>query len=132
MKTLLVDANIIIRFLLGDHRTLSQQATTLFSQSQAGKYLLYIDEVVIAEVVWVLSSFYQVSRVDIVSKLEHLMSQEWVENPKKSIALHALSLYKKTAFDYIDCWLLALAKKYDVSLETFDRKLKRANKKQSL
>lgn len=128
MKTLLVDTNIIVRFLLSDHKTLSTQARTLFTRAQEGKHFIYLDDVVIAEVVWVLSSFYRVPRADIAIKLEQLIGQDWIENSKKSLILQALSLYRETTLHYIDCWLLATAKKYEFPLETFDRKLKRAYK----
>lgn len=120
-----LDANVIIRFLLNDHPSLSEKARSIMASAQKGEYALYIDEVVVAEVVWVLSSFYEIKREGIASRLLAMVSEPWVVNPRKKIILIALNLYRTSSVDYIDAWLAAVSRKKRISLETFDIGLRR-------
>lgn len=129
ISTLLADANVIIRFLLNDHPKLSQEAKTIFSKAEKGVIKIYLDEVVLAEVVWTLSSFYKVKKTDLVDKLEKLLSQDWIINPRKSILFETLDLYKRSNVEYIDCWIFVVSKAQRLKLETFDKKLKKLRSK---
>lgn len=120
-----IDANVIIRFFLNDHPTLSKKAQSIIADAQKGAYSLYVDEVVVAEVVWVLSSFYEINREGIASRMLTLLSEPWVVNPRKKIILTAFALYRTSSVDYIDAWLAAVSRKKRIPLETFDTGLRR-------
>ena len=51
-KQIIIDANILIRFLTQDHPTLSPRAREIFSKAEKGEILLYFDEIVMAETVF--------------------------------------------------------------------------------
>src|SRR3989338_2859411 len=125
IKTSVIDANIIIRFLLHDHPSLSSLAKSIFLKAEQGKIKLYFDEVVIAEVVWTLSSFYKIKKADLVDRMEKLLSQDCVVNSKKNIINKALLLYASSNLDYIDCWVYIVSKSQGMTLKTFDKKLKK-------
>lgn len=129
-KTILLDANVIIRFLLNDHPELSPQAKKIFSRAEKGLIKLYLDEVVMAEIVWTFSSFYKIKKVEIIDKIRALVAQNWIVNPRKGLILEAIEAYRQSNLAYIDCWILVLSKSMGINLETFDRKLTR-KKKQS-
>lgn len=124
-KILLIDANVIVHHLLGDHPTLSPQAKKLFIQAQLGKSLMYFDEVIIAEVVWVLKSFYKLPKENIVKQLMDIISQPWVINPRKKLIIASLEQFGISNFSYADCWVLAVAKHQKIKLETFDKALQK-------
>lgn len=124
-KIIFVDANIIVHHLLGDHPTLSPQAKKLFIRAQSGKIQLYFDEVIIAEVVWVLKSFYKIAKEDICQQLLDIITQEWVINPKKRLMIKSLEQFKITNLSYIDCWVLNVSKHKKLQLQTFDKALLR-------
>lgn len=124
-RTILIDANIVIRFLLGDHPEFSAKAKLIFTEAQAGLHTIYFDEVVIAEVIWTLSSYYRLEKTVIVNQLEKLISQKWIINPRKKLLLQSLFLYKEKGLDYIDCWIFIVNRSLKTSLETFDRDLKK-------
>lgn len=124
-SVVLIDANVLLRYLLGDHPTLSPRAKEQFAAAGAGKISIYLDEIVVAETIWVLSSFYKVARPVIAEKLELVVSQKWMINPRKSLILEALSLFRSSTFAYIDCWLLVVSRKKRLRLETFDEKLRK-------
>lgn len=122
-NTVLIDANIVIRFLLKDHSKLFQKANSLFQKAERGEINLYLDELAVAEIVWTLSSFYKIKRAVISARLDELISQNSIVNPKKKLLLMTLDLYKSTNLDYIDCWLYVISKSLKVKLETFDEDL---------
>lgn len=124
-QTLLIDANVVIRFLLNDHPALSFLSKSIFLKAQQGKIKIYLDEVVIAEVIWTLSSFYKIKKADLVDKIEKLISQNWIVNPRKTLFFKALNLFRSTSLDYIDCWIYTVSKSQGITLETFDKRLKK-------
>lgn len=125
----LIDTNVILRFLRRDDPVLSNEAKSLFLDAKQGKFTCYIDEVAIAESVWVLISVYKTKREDIVHGLETLLAKEWVVNPRKHIVLRALSFYRMSTLNYIDCWLLAVSEEKNIPIETFDEQLKKHKKR---
>lgn len=126
--TRLIDTNIILRFLRRDDPSLSSKAKTLFVQAEGGAFLCYVDEVTVAEVIWVATSVYKTKREGIADGLEQLLAKAWVVNPRKHTMLRALAFYRMSTFNYVDCWLLAVSEEKDIALETFDEKLKKKTK----
>lgn len=126
IKTVCLDANIIIRYLEADNLSLSPKAKKLFSRGEKGKIKIYLDEVIIAEVVWVLSSFYEQSRQAISTKLITLLNPKWITNPRKKLILATLNSYSVSNLSYIDNWILQVSKSKKLKLETFDKNLHKA------
>lgn len=123
--TRLIDTNIILRFLRRDDLSLSGKARALFLQAEGGAFVCYIDEVTIAEIIWVATSVYKANREEIANDLEELLAKEWVANLRKHTMLRAITFYRMSTLNYIDCWLLAVSEEKHIPLETFDKKLKK-------
>lgn len=124
-KAKLADTNVIIRYLLRDHSELSPKAKKLIEQAESDKYEIWIDEVVIAEVVWVLTIHYHQPKDQITLSLLDLLSLKRLINPRKSLIKEALRLFATKNLSYVDCWLLAVSKSKDLKLETFDKSLQK-------
>ncbi len=124
-KVILIDTNILLRFLLQDHPQHFIQAKSIFHQAALGRVKVYLDEVIVAEAVWVLTSHYDIDKLDASQKLIKFLSQRWVKNPRKKVILKALWLYSSTNLSYVDCWAWCVAKSQKMELGTFDRSLKR-------
>lgn len=130
MKQLIcIDTNILIRFLFADHPQLSPKAKQIFLSAQTGKTKIYLDEVIIAETVWLLTSFYKQKKEEIASQLLELVSQPWIINPRKKIILECLSMFSAKNLAYIDCWVYCVSKEISGKLETFDKKLEKLSEK---
>ncbi|MBI2028990.1 PIN domain-containing protein [Candidatus Gottesmanbacteria bacterium] len=126
MKTCIaIDTNIILRFLLKDHPQLSEKAKQLFSQAGKGACLIYLDEVIIAEVVWVLFSFYKKEKTEIIEQLTMLITQPWIVNNRKHTILAAFEMYRLSNFAYIDCWIYTVSKQLNYQFKTFDERLEK-------
>ena len=125
MKTICLDANIIVRFLENDSKELSPKAKRILESASKENRKLYIDEVVVAEVIWVLSSVYESPRDKIARQMSKLVNQNWVINPRKKTILNTLQRFSNSSLSYIDCWLLEVCAKRGLKLETFDKALQK-------
>ncbi|MFH2045933.1 MAG: type II toxin-antitoxin system VapC family toxin [Pseudomonadota bacterium] len=69
-----VDTNILIRFLIGDDELQAKQVYTIFKKAESEKEVLFVPLLVILEMVWVLESVYNISRVEILDSINDLLS----------------------------------------------------------
>lgn len=97
-----VDTNVILRFITREPPEMAQQALSLFAAVQKGEVSLILEEIVLAEVVWVLHSFYQYSPVEISNVLQELVSFPGIECEYKSVVLIALRLFASKNLDFVD------------------------------
>lgn len=124
-KLLCIDTNILARFFCADHPDLSPKAKEIFSKAQEGKIKIYLDEIIVAETVWLLSSYYKFKKESIVLQLQELVSQPWIINSRKKLILEVLELYSKLDFHYVDCWIYCMSKSVSGELKTFDKRLEK-------
>jgi len=97
-----VDANVILRFLTGDPPDTAAQARALFEAVERGEVTVLVDEIVIAEAVWVLHSFYRHSAAEIGRVMQELLSREGLQAKDKPSLLAALSLFAEKNVDFAD------------------------------
>ncbi|WP_289143067.1 PIN domain-containing protein [uncultured Brevibacillus sp.] len=122
-KQLLIDTNIIIRFLTNDHPEHSPKALELIKLAVEGKVTLYLDQLVVAESVWVLSKVYSFPRDVISDKLSQLVEFEGIHSPDKNVILLALDMFARHNVDYADALLAARAETLgDTVVVTFNTK----------
>ncbi len=114
----LVDANIILRYILDDHPELSTAAAAILEQQTV---TLPIE--VACEVVFVLQKVYAVDREEIRQQLGNLLIENLVEMEKSAVFLKALECYSKSKFDFVDCLLWAYHTVDQQTIFTFDNKL---------
>ena len=96
MKAL--DANILVRFLTNDDEKQAQKVYVILKQAEQDKETLFVPQLVVLELIWVLESAYQVSRkhiLDAISglllmpilKFEHQPAiQQWYQSAQKNKA----------------------------------------------
>ncbi len=116
-----VDASVVIRMLRADHPQQSAQATALFKRAEAGEFTLEISDVTAAEIVWVLTSFYQVSRPDVAHALLKLLGNPGVVAANAPWLIQALESFRDINVDASDCFLAAFAVAQKRALISFDR-----------
>ena len=117
----LVDTNLIVRYLVQDEERLAKAAGKLFEACDRGDVVIVLLPAVLAECVFVLDSFYEHPREDIVSALATLISSAGVEINEQAIHLDALDRYRKTKVHFVDCLIAATASAEDIPVATFGR-----------
>jgi predicted nucleic acid-binding protein len=121
MTTLLLDTNVIIRFLTGDHPTHSPRSRNLFARAAAGEVTLVLTDLALAESAWVLQSFYQLDRTAIAAALKGVIESTGVEVQNKAILVNALRNFAQTGVNFVDAYHAALAESESIAIASFDR-----------
>ncbi|EKE05701.1 MAG: PilT protein [uncultured bacterium] len=124
----LIDTNIVLRFIVGDNEVQKIQARKIFQDAQKGKINLLLKVVVIAEVCYVLESFYKQGREEVSSKLETFLSQRWIKVEDRKALLQMWKWYRQN-MHFVDSFLLASAKVNKQNLLSFDDDLIKKLKK---
>ena len=118
---IVLDTNYILRFLLKDNEDMYKISKNAITTNRC-----FIDNEVLAEVVFVLLKVYQVPKADIRVTLEKFISFENIILNNKNIIINALKIFEENNLDFVDAILCAKSKKYIV--KTFDQKLKKCIK----
>ena len=121
--TVFVDTNVFLRFFVNDVATQYEKARVLFEAAETGKVKLETSELVIAEVVWVLESFYGFSRKEISEVLSTLLSSRNLKIASHARMNEAVRLHAAGNMDFIDAYNIAYVRSKEYSkVATFDSK----------
>jgi predicted nucleic-acid-binding protein len=120
-----VDTNVLARLILQDEPDQHAIAHRLF-EAQAGEAgSIWISDVVLAELVWVLTRAGGCSRPEVVTVLRALLSNATVRLASPGAVEQALALYEAGPADFADCLLAAQAHGQGAQpVMTFDRKMR--------
>jgi predicted nucleic-acid-binding protein len=114
----LVDANIVLRYLLDDHAELSPKAAEILE-----RHSVTLPVEVGCEVIYVLQKIYAVERKEIQQQLGALLNERLVSMDKPDIFLKALECYGDSTLDFVDTLLWAYQILEQQEVFTFDGKL---------
>ena len=114
----LIDANVMLRFLLGDNEEMLAIAKREIESGKA-----YTLPSVLAEVVYVLHSHYDVERSVVRDVLVHLLDQVSIQHPE--VMVSALNYYADRNIDFVDGMLVSRARLLGENVLSFDKKLNR-------
>ena len=121
-----IDANIILRYLLGDDPILFSKAHEIFKAIEVGRTVVTCDPVNLAEVVWVLSSFYKLTNQQIYEGLEPIINTEGFLITDKEHYILALRMFASGIKSFGDACACATAiQNCNGRLYSFDTKLSR-------
>ena len=117
MKNKLIDTSVVIRYLTEDDQRKADKAEKLFRDSKEGE--LEIPDIVFAEIVWVLESFYGLEKPKILEKLKALLAFKKIAM-NRSVLERAIDTYALENVEFIDCYLAALASEGEKAVVSFD------------
>lgn len=120
MSKNLLDTNLIIRFLVNDNPQKVRRVEKLLADKNNTNILL---DTIVAEIIWVLSSYYSLNKTEIIEKIRALIHVDTIDC--NSVLINkALSLWEEHNISYIDSYLAAVANLGNVVLVSYDDKLK--------
>ena len=125
-KVYLIDTNVILRYLLGDHKTFSPKAKAFMELVSQGIKKAEIPSVVIVECVYVMEKFYKIPKNEIVDTLNKILNFIGIINQDKSEILEALLKYQNSNVDVVDCILAAVSSPEKVII-SFDKDFNKLN-----
>lgn len=125
MKTVWVDTNVLLRFLLNDVPDQWKRADALMRQAAAGKLVVHVSVVVVAEVVAVLHHTFRKPLPDIARVVGGMLSARGVSVEDGAIVLEALRRSGELKVDFVDAYVAMRARDADEEIASFDADLPR-------
>ena len=117
-----VDTNVLVRHLIGDPPRLAARATTYLQ----GESDLLVADLIVAETIYVLESFYEVSRREISEAMRALIVMESVRVVDAPLLLRAVEIYERDRLNFAEAYLIASAESTGVMrVASFDRSIDR-------
>jgi uncharacterized protein len=123
MNTSFLDANIFIRYLTNDDPVKADRVEKLLDLAAGGTKRLMTTEMVIAEVVWVLESFYKLGNSVIGPMVKAILATPGLEVINGTLVEKAVEQYMAQNIDFIDGYILAVMDRHNISeIFSYDKK----------
>jgi len=120
--TAFVDTNVLIRHLTGDPPDQAARATRYL----AGVDELLLADLILAEVAYVLESFYEAPRAQVATTLRAVMAYQAIRVLDADLLQRAVEVYEVHRLDFADAYLVASAERTGVGvIASFDRSIDR-------
>lgn len=117
-----LDTNVLIRHLTGDPPVQARRATAYLRRANE----LLLPDLILAEVVSVLESFYEVKRQRLAELARAIVGFPAVVVVDEPLLLRALEVYEVERLDFADAYLVASAEASGVgAIASFDREIDR-------
>lgn len=122
-KRVVIDTNLLVRYLTQDDPEKADAVESLLDKAGSGEVTILILSIVIAELVWVLESFYKMEPVAVSKLVESILNTPGLEVNEKAIILTICKTYREKKIDFIDAWITEFAKENGVdTIYSFDKK----------
>jgi len=118
-----LDTNIFLRFLTADDARKAAACRRLIKRGIEGEVELATHPLILAEVVWVLESFYELPRREIAQMLDLIMNTPNLTVADAGPFSQAIEMYSGSNLDLADCFAAALAAVRDAVIVSYDRDL---------
>jgi predicted nucleic-acid-binding protein len=117
-----VDTNILVRHLTGDPPETAAQATAYLGSASE----LLLTDLVVAETIYVLESFYKTPCEQIAEAMRSLIAFGSIITVDPALLLRAIEVYEIDRLDFAEAYLVASAETTGVNkVASFDRSIDR-------
>lgn len=119
-----IDTNVLVRFLVEDDEAQTRAAASLIARAGRTGEQLFISDIVLCEVVWVLSTSYRFPNAEIIAMLRKVLHARQLTFRASDMLIRALEAFAAGKGDFADYVIRedAAAAGCD-SVVTFDRVL---------
>jgi predicted nucleic acid-binding protein len=122
--TAFIDTNVLIRHLTGEPRGQARRATRYLEQADE----LLLPDLILAEVAYVLESFYEVARAQVASTLRAILAFRAIRVLDVELLQRAVEVYEVHRLDFADAYLVASAERTGIGvIASSDRSIDRVN-----
>ena len=117
-----LDTNVLIRHLTGDPPAQARRASAFLQRTEE----LFVPDLIVAEVVYVLESFYEVERQRVAELVRAIIGFPAIVVVDEPLLLRALEVYEVDRLDFAEAYLVASAEATGVeNIASFDREIDR-------
>ena len=124
----LLDANVLIRFLTRDHEEHYLKSVEIFKKIESGEVEAMLMDFILAEVIYVLKRIYKHEKKDISSTLKKLLLYKHLYTENKLVTFEALEIYADKNIDFADSLLCAKQRLEGFEIVSFDKDIERCSK----
>lgn len=122
--TAFVDTNVLIRHLTHDPPDMGARATAFLAEADE----LFLVDLIAAETIYVLESFYEVDRARVAEMLRAIVAFPAIRVLDESLVFRALEIYEIHRLDFADAYVVASAEiTGDNEVVSFDRSIDRVS-----
>lgn len=119
-----IDTNILVRHLTGDPPGLAARASAYLATERE----LLLTDLVAAEMVYVLESFYEAPRHQIAQAIRSLVAFDSILCVDVPLLLRAIEVYETDRLDFAEAYLVACAETTGIGrIASFDRSIDRVS-----
>ena len=111
MAARFVDTNVFLRLLTEDDPAKAARCRKLFEQAVAGAVSLETSDLVIAEIVWTLLSYYEIPKRSVIEKVGQILNTPNLVITNHEVLAEALALWGRHGCDFIDAYNAALMRR---------------------
>ncbi|MDR3453483.1 MAG: type II toxin-antitoxin system VapC family toxin [Rhodoferax sp.] len=97
-----LDTNVLVRYIMQDDARQSKLASRLI-ESLTVEEPGFFPLVAVIELVWVLSSSFELVRAQVVSALEVLLQTKEIQVERAEVVWRAVRIYRDSSADFADC-----------------------------
>ncbi|GAC1581645.1 MAG: hypothetical protein NVS3B24_18550 [Candidatus Dormibacteria bacterium] len=109
-----------MRHFTRDPPELAARATRFLAESNDLRW----PDLIVAETVYVLESFYEVERAQVASLIRAALAFPAIEVVDEELLLRALEVYEVDRIDFAEAYLVAIAERTDIhAIASFDRSI---------
>lgn len=123
MTDIILDTNVILRFLLKDIPNQYEITKNIFLEAQKGKLNLIIPQIVIFEIVFILEKQLKIDKNILVEKIQTLLSADFLNIQDRVIFNSAIKLYEQFSISLPDSFLIAKSQITGIPIFSFDKDL---------
>lgn len=117
-----VDTNILVRHLTGDPPAVAARATAYLASASE----LYLADLIVAETVYVLESYYEAPRSQVAVAMRSLIAYDAIVTVDPALLLRAIEVYEIDRLDFAEAYLVACAESTGVGrVVSFDKAIDR-------
>lgn len=97
-----LDTNVLVRYLTQDDQTQATRANSLIEENTRAALSIYINNIVLCELSWVMMIAYKISKEELINLLEKILLTAQFEIENREFVWQALSDYKISKADFAD------------------------------
>lgn len=119
-----VDTNVLVRHLTGDPPEMAERATRFLASERD----LLLTDLIVAETVFVLESFYEAPRDQVAEAVRSLIAFDSVLCVDPALLLRAVEIYETDRLDFTEAYLVACAESTEIGrVASFDQAIDRVD-----
>ena len=124
-----VDTNVAIRYLVEDPKTIARSfrgVFAFFEKLERGERTALLTPLVLFQSYFVLTSYYEVPRMEAAAKLRDLLTFKGLRVPDKPVLRMCLDTLSERSVDLVDAYLAALCSSRQLKgVYSFDESLRK-------